>query len=133
MIFIYMYFYFIFRVIFQNCAFGCTCNYFPLFTRHILRLWPSETSYFVKFSTNTMFVNEDIEHTHREDSKKSYSTRAFIQRVLQHCSQQTKVVCYTTLVKPLLECACPVWDPFTNLVKHTETTKCAQKINPVCI
>jgi hypothetical protein len=43
------------------------------------------------------------------------STRAFIQRNLQHCPQRTKAVCYTTLVRPLLEYACIVWGPFINI------------------
>jgi hypothetical protein len=56
-------------------------------------------------------------NTHIENmiSKKANSTRAFIQRNLQHCPQRTKAVCYTTLARPLLEYACTVWDPFTNV------------------
>ena len=55
-------------------------------------------------------------NTHIENiSKKANSTRAFVQRNLQHCPQRTKAVCYTTLVRPLLEYACTVWDPFTNV------------------
>jgi len=55
-------------------------------------------------------------NTHIENiTKKTKSTRTFIQRNLQLCPQRTKAVCYTTLVRPLLEYACTVWDPFTNV------------------
>jgi hypothetical protein len=55
-------------------------------------------------------------NTHIENiSKKTNSTRAFIQRNLQYCPQRTKAVCYTTLVRPLLEYACTVWDQFINV------------------
>ena len=46
-------------------------------------------------------------------TKKANATRAFIQRNLQHCPRSTKATCYTTLVRPLVEYACTVWDPHT--------------------
>ena len=46
-------------------------------------------------------------------TKKANSTRAFIQRNLQHCPQSTKATCCTTLVRPLVENACAVCDPHT--------------------
>ena len=46
-------------------------------------------------------------------TKKANSTRAFIQRNLNHCLRETKSTCYLTLVRPLLEYACMVWDPHT--------------------
>lgn len=55
--------------------------------------------------------NEHIDNI----TKKANSTRAFIQRNLQHCPRNTKATCYTTLVRPLVEYACTVWDPHTAL------------------
>lgn len=55
--------------------------------------------------------NEHIDNI----TKKANSTRAFIQRNLQHCPRNTKAACYTTLVRPLVEYACTVWDPHTAL------------------
>jgi hypothetical protein len=55
-------------------------------------------------------------NTHIENiSRKANSTRAFIQRNLQHYPHRIKAVCYTTLVRLLLEYACTVWDSFTNV------------------
>lgn len=56
-----------------------------------------------------------MEWTHQQHLKKANSTRAFIQRNLQHCPLNTKAACYTTLVRPLAEYACTVWDPHTAL------------------
>ena len=53
-------------------------------------------------------------NTHIEQiTKKANTTRAFIQRNLQHCPQQTKNVCYSTLIRPILEYACTIRDPHT--------------------
>jgi hypothetical protein len=87
---------------------------------------PSPTSYYIhghklELVDSAKYLGVTIHktinwNTHIENiSKKTNSTRAFIQRNLQHCPQRTKAVCYTTLVRPLLEYACTVWDPFTNV------------------
>ena len=36
----------------------------------------------------------------------------FIGRTLRRCNSATKETAYTTLVRPLLEYCCPVWDPY---------------------
>ena len=42
---------------------------------------------------------------------KANNTRAFIQRNLRSCPKDTKALCYTTLVRPLMEYAAVIWDP----------------------
>ena len=46
-------------------------------------------------------------------TKKANSTRAFVQRNLHYCPRSIKATCYTTLVRPLVEYACTIWDPHT--------------------
>ena len=43
--------------------------------------------------------------------KKASSTLAFIQRNLHSCPSNVKETCYKTLVRPILEYGCSVWDP----------------------
>ena len=43
--------------------------------------------------------------------KKCNKTMSFIMRNLKNCPHNIKATCYTTLVRPTLEYACPVWDP----------------------
>jgi hypothetical protein len=58
-------------------------------------------------------------------TKKANSTRAFIQRNLNHCLRETKSTCYLTLVRPLLEFACMVWDPHT--AQNTQKLEAVQR------
>ena len=51
-------------------------------------------------------------------TKKANSTRAFIQRNLNHFPREMKSTCYLTLVRPLLGYACMVWDPHTAQNTH---------------
>ena len=46
-------------------------------------------------------------------AKKANNARAFLQRNLQQCPKKTKELCYTTLVRPIMEYSSVVWDPFT--------------------
>ena len=46
-------------------------------------------------------------------SKKANSTRAFLQRNIKSCPQKVKVLCYFALLRPLMEYASIIWDPFT--------------------
>ena len=41
------------------------------------------------------------------------STKAFLQRNLRSCTSHTKLQCYTTMIRPILECANTVWSPYT--------------------
>jgi len=55
-------------------------------------------------------------NTHIENiTEKANLTSAFMQRNLQLCPQRIKAVWYTMVVRPLLEYACTVWDPFTSV------------------
>ena len=44
-------------------------------------------------------------------TKKAENARAFLARNISQCSQDVKKLCYTTLVRPILEYASDVWDP----------------------
>ena len=46
-------------------------------------------------------------------AKKASSTSAFLQRNINACPRQTKVLCYKALVRPVMEYACTVWDSHT--------------------
>ncbi len=46
-------------------------------------------------------------------SKRANSTRAFLQRNLRSCPTKTKALCYQTLLRPLMEYSCTIWDPST--------------------
>ena len=53
-------------------------------------------------------------NTHIDSTaKKANNTRAFLQRNLQQYPRKTKELCYKTLVRPIMEYASVVWDPFT--------------------
>ncbi|XP_060607677.1 uncharacterized protein LOC132759834 [Ruditapes philippinarum] len=58
---------------------------------------------------NTLSWNSHIEAT----AKKANTTTAFLRRNLSHCPQNIKATCYKTLVRPQLEYASSVWDPYT--------------------
>ena len=48
------------------------------------------------------------------DSLILISTRAFLQRNIHQCPRETKVLCYKTLLRPVVEYASIIWDPHTN-------------------
>ena len=70
-------------------------------------------------------IEFQLEYPHRPSHKKANSTRAFIQRNLNHCPRKTKYTCYSTLVRPLLEYACMVWDPHT--AQNTQKLEAVQR------
>ena len=45
--------------------------------------------------------------------KKSKSTCAFLARSIPFCFRKVKQMAYTTYIKPIVECASPVWNPHT--------------------
>ena len=45
--------------------------------------------------------------------KKANNTRAFLQRNIYQCPRKTKDLCYKTLVRPQMEYASIIWDPYT--------------------
>ena len=59
---------------------------------------------------NHLHCNKYIDAT----AKKASNTRAFLQRNLQQCLRKTKELCYKTLVRPILDYASIIWDPFTD-------------------
>ena len=46
-------------------------------------------------------------------TKKANNTRSFLQRNIKQCPRNTKELCYNTLVRPLMEYAAVIWDPYT--------------------
>lgn len=46
-------------------------------------------------------------------TKKANSTCAFLRRNISSCSTKVKAQCYTTLVRPNVEYAATIWDPYT--------------------
>ena len=48
-------------------------------------------------------------------SNKANSIRGFLQRNISSCPITVKEACYKTMVRPILECASPVWSPYTEL------------------
>ena len=46
-------------------------------------------------------------------TKKANNTRSLLQHNISQCSKTTKELCYRTLVRPLMEYATVIWDPFT--------------------
>ena len=59
---------------------------------------------------NDLNWNKHIDAT----TKKANNTRAFLQRNIKQCPGKTKERCYKTLVRPILEYASVIWDPFTD-------------------
>ena len=49
----------------------------------------------------------------RQITNKANSIKGFLQRNLHSCPISVKVSCYKSLIKPILEYACVVWDPYT--------------------
>ena len=46
-------------------------------------------------------------------TKKANAISFFLRRNINSCSRQVKAQCYTTLIRPNLEYAANVWDPYT--------------------
>ena len=49
----------------------------------------------------------------RQITNRANSIKGFLQRNLHSCPISVKVSCYKSLIKPILEYACVVWDPYT--------------------
>jgi hypothetical protein len=45
--------------------------------------------------------------------KKANNINAFLSRNISSCPSKIKAQCYTTLVRPIMEYACIIWDPVT--------------------
>jgi len=48
----------------------------------------------------------------RQITKKANNVKGFLQRNLQSCPISVKESCYKSFIKPILEYACVVWDPY---------------------
>ena len=60
-------------------------------------------------------LTKNLSWNHHIDvlTKKANSTSAFLRRNIRACPRTTKILCYTTLLRPILEYTCTVWDPST--------------------
>ena len=60
-------------------------------------------------------IHKQLNWNHHISSvtKKANNTRLFLQRNISQCPKKTKELCYRTLMKPLMEYATVIWDPFT--------------------
>ena len=50
--------------------------------------------------------------------KKSNKILGFLRRNIYDCPEKVKIHCYNTLVKPVLDYGCPVWDPYQQVDKN---------------
>ena len=69
----------------------------------------SSTKYLGVTIDNKLNWNSHIDNV----TKKANASLAFLRRNLQISQRHIKANAYTTLVRPQLEYACPVWDPYT--------------------
>ena len=62
-----------------------------------------------------MNLTKDLSWNHHINviSKKANSASAFLQRNIGPCPRNTKVLCYKTLIRPIMEYGSTVWDPST--------------------
>ena len=75
---------------------------------HILE--EAETSKYLGINLNrTLSWNNHINTV----AKKASNISAFLQRNLHQLPRKSKAQCYQTLVRPLMEYACTIWDPHT--------------------
>ena len=51
-------------------------------------------------------------------AKKANNTNAFLRRNISTCPSKIKEQCYRTMVRPIMEYACVVWDPITQKDTH---------------
>ena len=85
--------------------------YMPAYYLHGQRLEnATHTKYLGVTMSNNMKWNEHIKNT----SSKANKTLGFLKRNLKTSSKYAKLTAYKALVRPILEYASPVWDPYTN-------------------
>ena len=58
--------------------------------------------------------NLNWNHHISQVTKKANSTSAFLQRNIYPCPRKIKVLCYLTLLRPIMEYASIIWDPHTH-------------------
>jgi len=68
----------------------------------------THTTYLGLTINSTLSWSEHI----RRITSKANSIKGFLQRNLHNCPISTKINCYKSLIKPVLEYACAIWDPF---------------------
>jgi hypothetical protein len=81
----------------------------------------SSHSYLGVCITDNLSWNKHIQDT----CAKANRTLGFVKRNLYSCNQTTKLLAYSSLVRPLVEYASPVWDPYT--MKNIQQLESVQK------
>ena len=71
---------------------------------------------------------------------KAHRSLGFLRRNFKHCSRQVKAATYTSVVRPVLEYAAPVWDPYRQAdLRHLNRSSagqlamCTMTIQPRCV
>jgi hypothetical protein len=72
-------------------------------------------------------ISTNLTWTSHIDSvtKKANNITAFLRRNISTCPKKIKEQCYRTMVRPVMEYACTVWDPITQ--KDTNKTEMVQR------
>ena len=71
-----------------------------------------------KYLGISLHQNMKWNHHVNQLSTKANSTRAFLQRNIRSCPRHIKIMCYKTLLRPVLEYGCEVWDPSTQMLRQ---------------
>ena len=71
-------------------------------------------------------LSSTLDWSHHIDNKvnKANKTLGFLRRNLSNCPESIKELAYKALVRPHLEYACPVWDPWMD--KHMKQKEAVQ-------
>ena len=81
----------------------------------------------------SLLINHYIWKHHVDSiTKKANSTRAFLQRNIHQCPRKTKELCYTTLVRPIVEYAGIIWDP-SRLNTSISWRWCSDVMHVLCL
>ena len=64
-----------------------------------------------------------------DTASKAHCSLGFLRRNFKHCSRQVKAATYTSVVRPVLEYAAPVWDPYRQAdIKSREQVPSAKQL-----
>ena len=64
---------------------------------------------------NAKYIRHNLSWNHHIGTitKKANNINVFLSRNISSCPSNLKAQCYTTLVRPIMEYACIIWDPVT--------------------
>ena len=102
---------------FNKCEFLCITNKFsPITTTYYMDTNSIKQVSSAKYLGVT--INEKLQWADHISNitKKASATLGFLHRNLNRCPSFIKTFCYKSLIIPILEYACTVWDPYTRKV-----------------